>query len=273
MSTHGAAFDNTLGQSATHVSVHRSDRLRRILDVLQERDSVSLEALTAELGVSAATVRRDLSSLDDRGLLLRTHGGARALEVTTEIPEPLRNTSFRESKRRIALRALSLIPTGRHAVAVSGGTTTAEVARALGNRLDLTVVTNSLSIALECAARPRLKVIMTGGVVRPSSFEAVGPLSENTFHAINVGTAILGTDGISAAGGATTHDDTEARTNNAMVSAAQRVIVVADASKVGRITLAQMARLDQIDDLVTDADADPSELERIESAGVRVHRV
>ena len=83
---------------------------------------------------------------------------------------------------------------------------------------------------------------MTGGVVRSNSFEVVGVLAENTFNAINVGTAILGTDGISAAGGATTHDETEARTNNAMVSHAQRVVVVADGSKIGRLDARQDGR-------------------------------
>jgi DeoR family transcriptional regulator of aga operon len=123
---------------------------------------------------------------------------------------------------------------------------------------------------MEIASRPNLKVIMTGGVVRSNSFEAVGVIAENTFNAINVSTAILGTDGISAAGGATTHDETEARTNNAMVCHAQRVVVVADGSKVGRVTLAKMADLSQVHVLVTDTSADPDELARIVSAGVEV---
>lgn len=114
---------------------------------------------------------------------------------------------------------------------------------------------------------------MTGGVVRPSSYEAVGVLAENTFKAVNVGTAILGTDGISAQGGATTHDETEARTNHAMVANAQRVMVVADGSKVGRITLAKVADLSEINALVTDRTADPDELERIAAAGVEIYVV
>lgn len=263
----------TLGDETHHVSTRRSDRMRTILATLQQRETASLHELATDLKVSSATVRRDLADLEDRGLLVRTHGGARQLELTTEIPVQLRDSQFRESKQRIARHVLTMIPSGRYAVAVSGGTTTEEVARALGSRADLTVVTNSLSIAIACAARPRLKVIITGGVVRPSSFEAIGSLAENTFHAVNVGTAILGTDGISAAGGATTHDETEARTNNAMVSTAQRVIVVADGSKVGRITLAQMASLDQISDLVTDFSADADELALISASGVRVHQV
>lgn len=262
------------GYFETHpraVSGKRSDRMRSVLSALHEQDAVSLAPLAEDLGVSAATLRRDLAELDEQGLLVRTHGGARALDSRSEIPVRLRDTQFREAKQRIARRAVEMIPSGPYAVAISGGSTTAEVARALGNRADLTIVTNSLTTALECAARPQLKVIITGGVVRLSSFEAVGSLSENTFKAINVGTAILGTDGITVSGGVTTHDDTEARTNNAMVASAQRVIVVADGSKVGRVTLAKMADLSQINDFITDSTADPAELARIADAGVHVH--
>ena len=111
---------------------------------------------------------------------------------------------------------------------------------------------------------------MTGGVLRSQSLELVGVLAENTFNAINIGTAILGTDGITAAGGVTTHDETEARTNHAMVCQGQRVVVVADGSKVGRVALAQMADLAQVHVLVTDTTADPDELARIVAAGVEV---
>lgn len=254
------------------VSAKRSARMSAVLSLLHERSSMSLHELCCELGVSAATLRRDLAELDEQGLLIRTHGGARERGGRGEIPEGLRDGRFREAKSLIARRAAELIPGGPHALAISGGTTTGEVARALRNRAGLTVVTNSLTIAMECAANPRLTVIMTGGVVRQSSFEAVGALSESAFNAINVGTAILGTDGISAAG-VTTHDETEARTNHAMVHNAQRVVVVADGSKVGRVTLAKMADLGEIDDLVTDSSADPEVLRQLADAGVAVHVV
>lgn len=255
------------------VSAKRSERMRVVLSLLHEQTKMSLAALAEEVGTSPATLRRDLADLDDQGLLVRTHGGARALDSRSEIPVRLRNSQFREAKLRIARRVSEMIPTGAHALALSGGTTTGEVARALGNRSGLTIVTNSLTIAMECAARPRLKVIITGGVVRPSSFEAVGSLSEYTFSAINVATAILGTDGISAGGGVTTHDETEARTNHAMVATAGRVVVVADGSKVGKVTLAKMADLGEIDDFVTDSGADPEALALIAQAGVAVHIV
>jgi len=252
-------------------SMKRSERMLSILDMLTASGSLSLAALSDSLQVSPATIRRDLAELEEQLLLRRTHGGARIIETEIELPVRLKDTQFREAKRLIARKAAQLIPTGRHVVALSGGTTTAEVARVLSTRHDFTVVTNSLTIATQVASRQTLQLIMTGGVVRPHSFELVGVLAERSFSAINIGTALLGTDGMSAAGGATTYDETEARTNLAMVSQAERVIVVADGSKIGKATLAQVASTDAINDLVTDSSADAEELERIRETGVRVH--
>lgn len=190
-----------------------------------------------------------------------------------ELPVALRDTQFLDAKRMIATQTAFLIPPERNAVALSGGSTTAQVARALSNHRDLTVITNSLTIATLVTSYPQLKVSMTGGSLRHQSLELVGILAENTFRAINVGTAILGTAGITAEGGVTTHDETEARTNNAMLMHAQRTIVVADGSKIGRLAMAQVAEIDQVDTLVTDDTADPVVLAQIERAGVTVHVV
>jgi DeoR family transcriptional regulator of aga operon len=255
------------------VSSKRAERMRLVLALLHERSSISIAELEEQLGVSAATLRRDVADLDEQGLVLRTHGGVRERDSLREIPVRLRSTRLRHIKQLIARRAVELLPAGPHALALSGGTTTAEVARELRYREGLTIITNSLTIASECAARPRQKVIMTGGVVRQSSYEAVGMLAEGTLQAINVGTAILGADGVTAAGGVTTHDETEARTNHAMVANAQRVIVVADGAKVGQVKLAKMADAGEIDDLVTDSGADPAARDLLVAAGVAVHVV
>jgi DeoR family transcriptional regulator, aga operon transcriptional repressor len=251
----------------------RSRRMIAILEMLAERESVSLREFSDELGISAATVRRDLADLDYQRLLRRTHGGATLIGARAELPVALRDTQFLDAKRLIAREMARLIPTERHAVALSGGSTTAQVARALSNHRDLTIITNSLTIATLVTTYPRLKVIMTGGSLRPQSLELVGVLAENTFNAINVGTAILGTDGVTATGGVTTHDETEARTNHAMVMHAQRTIVVADGSKIGRLTLAKVADINQIDALITDDSADPDALDAIRRTGIELHVV
>jgi len=251
-------------------SPKRSRRMAGILDAISERGEVSLAELEELFEASPATLRRDLTVLADQGLITRTHGGAKAAGSLAEMPVALRDTRFQDAKRRIARAAAAHIPRERYAVALSGGTTTAGVARELTGHKDLTIVTNSLSIASLAASYPRLRVVMTGGLLRPQSLELVGALAEGTFNAINVGTAILGADGFSAKEGVTTHDETEARTNHAMVAKAQRTIVVADGSKIGRVALAQMTETESVTMLITDDSADPEELDRLRELGVAV---
>ena len=135
------------------------------------------------------------------------------------------------------------------------------------------MVTNSLTIAADCAVDAHMKVIASGGLVRANSLEAVGPMSEHAFQVITVGTAVLGADGMSAEIGATTYDEAEARTAIAMASNAQRVVVAVDGSKIGNVTLAKMVAPPQIHHLVTDSTADRDQLDRIAAAGVQVHVV
>ena len=153
---------------------------------------------------------------------------------------------------------------------ITGGTTTSEVARLLAERTGITVVTNALNIAAELAMRPRVKLVVTGGVSRPESYELVGPWAERTLGSVTIGIAIVGVDGISAAEGLTTHDEVEAQTNHVMISRARTVIVVADGSKVGRTHLARIAATDAVDELVTDSSADSAAVAALRDAGVRV---
>ncbi|MFE4949556.1 DeoR/GlpR family DNA-binding transcription regulator [Leifsonia sp. NPDC056665] len=251
-------------------SGRRARRMLEILELVSERGSISLSELADTLDISAPTARRDLADLADQQLLLRTHGGATVLERGQELPVALRDTRFQEAKRAIAKAMVARLPSERHVVALSGGTTTASVARALANHRDIAVVTNSLTIANLLSGFAGVRVVMTGGFLRPQSLELVGAIAENTFSAVNVGTAILGADGISVSSGVTTYDETEARTNRAMVAKAQRTVVVADGSKIGNVALAPIADLQQVALIITDSSADPEELGRLRAAGVEV---
>ncbi|MEV4622400.1 DeoR/GlpR family DNA-binding transcription regulator [Asanoa sp. NPDC049573] len=241
-----------------------------ILDRISSDGSVDARALAKEFAVSVATIRRDLQTLEDQKLLNRTHGGAIAAEVSYELPVRYRVGQHREEKLAIARTAVSRLPHGPLTVGLTGGTTTHAVARLLADRFDLAVVTNALNIAAELALRPRLKLVMTGGVSRTQSYELVGPIADRTLGGLNIEVAIVGVDGISARAGLTTHDDIEANTNATMIRQAQRVIVVADGSKVGRVHLARICALEDIDEFVTDAGADPAALAAISAAGVTV---
>lgn len=251
----------------------RSDRMVALLALLSEQGQLPLSQLAESLGASAATIRRDVALLAAQGLLERTHGGARPVKGIRELPVRLRDGRNQDAKRRIARMVASLIPQGKHAIGLTGGTTTAEVLRALRHRDDLTIITNSLSIGLEAAEQGQARVLIAGGVLRSNSLELVGSLAESTMKLVNVGTAVVGVDGISVDGGLTTHDEIEARTNYAMIERAQRVIVAVDSTKVGHTTLARMADISEIQALVTDSGAPEDVVEQLREAGIEVHIV
>ena len=249
--------------------MRQADRFSLIVERLSADGSVDVGDLAGELGVSPATVRRDLSLMEDQRLLARTHGGAVAHGVLYELPLRYRSARHQEQKARIARAVAARIPDGV-AVGMTGGTTTTEVARALADRNRLTVVTNSLSIASELAVRPNLKLVVTGGVARPESYELVGPLAESALANLNLDVVVLGVDGIAVEAGYTTHHEVEAHTNRALIARARRVIVAADSSKIGQVAFARICGVEEADELVCDETADPGEVEAIRNAGVEV---
>jgi DeoR family transcriptional regulator, aga operon transcriptional repressor len=252
--------------------MNRAERLGGILEHLAERGSVDVEDLVEALGVSPATVRRDLQTLHEQRLLERTHGGAVAINGLYELPLRYRGSLNREQKLRIARAAVAHVADNA-TVALTGGTTTTEVGRMLVQFQELTVVTNAINIAAELAVRPNIRLIVSGGVARAASYELVGPLADDTLAQLNVELAFVGVDGISSGAGLTTHREVEARTNRMLIDRASRVIVVADGSKVGATALARIHDLARVDVLITTREADADELRAIAAAGVSVETV
>jgi DeoR family transcriptional regulator, aga operon transcriptional repressor len=246
--------------------MRQADRLSSVLERLSGNGSVGVGDLAGELGVSPATVRRDLRLLEDQHLLTRTHGGAIAHGVLYELPLRYRSARHGEQKLRIAREAAARITEGT-AVGLTGGTTTTEVARALVATPRLTVVTNSLSIASELAVRPNLKLVVTGGVARAESYELVGPLAESSLAGLNLDVVLVGVDGISARAGLTTHHEVEAHTNRALI------IVVTDSSKLGVVAFAQICELGRITELITDEEAAPAAVRELTAEGIQVTTV
>jgi len=245
------------------------ERLGAILELLGRDGSLDVDVAAAELHVSAATIRRDLDLLSKQQLLTRTHGGAVSNNAAYDLPLRYKAARHASEKQRIGKAVAEMIAAGT-IVGLNGGTTTTEVARALALRGDpqlayhpsITVVTNSLNIATELAVRAHLKIVVTGGVARPQSYELVGPLD----------VAVLGVDAIDLAGGATTHEESEAAINRLMASRASKVIVVADSSKIGHRAFARLFPLESIDVLVTDIDASDDAVRGYLEAGLEVVR-
>jgi DeoR family transcriptional regulator of aga operon len=246
--------------------VQQAERLGVILEELSVGGSVAVAELCDRLGVSATTVRRDLEFLEEQRLLTRTHGGAVAQMVSYELPLRYRSARRQAQKRQIGQEAAKRVHDGA-VIGLTGGTTTTEVARAISHR-PLTVVTNALNIASELAIRPNIKLVVTGGVARPESYELVGPVADRTVAELHLDTVFIGADGITAAAGLTTHHEIEAHTDRAVMDSASTVVVVADGSKLGRVAFAQICPIGAVHELVTDQEADGGELSAIRETGL-----
>ncbi len=253
--------------------MRQEHRLGVILQELNQHGSVGVTSLAGQLGVSEASVRRDLGLLENQKLLTRTHGGAVASGVLYELPMRYRSGQHHEAKRAIAEATAALVPADITSVGVNGGTTTTEVARALATRAGLRVVTNALNIASELAVRSNIELVVCGGSARQESYELIGPLAELTLANINIQLAIIGVDGVSTTAGFTTHHEVEAHTNRALAAAAERVIVVADSSKIGKRGFAKICELGAASDIVTDSHADPADVAELRRRGPQVHVV
>lgn len=253
--------------------MRQEDRLGLILQELNQHGSVGVTVLAARLKVSEASVRRDLHLLEQQKLLTRTHGGAVASGVLYELPMRYRGGQHYDAKRAIAHKVSELLPADVSSIGLNGGSTTTEVARALAGRPGLRVVTNALNIASELAVRSNIELVVCGGSARAESYELVGPLAELVLSNINLDLAIIGVDGITPTAGLTTHHEVEANTNRALVRAAERVIVVADSSKLGKRGFARICDIATASDIVTDAGADRRAVADLERLGPRVHVV
>ncbi|MGO8683824.1 MAG: DeoR/GlpR family DNA-binding transcription regulator [Thermoleophilia bacterium] len=250
--------------------MRQEERFSWILHELAESGTVAIAELAPRLGVSKASVRRDLELLEERHLLKRTHGGATASGLLLDLPLRYGSGSHRAVKQRIAVVAAGRVNGGVSVVGFTGGTTTTEVARALADRPGLTIVTNALNIASELALRRNLKLFVTGGVARAESYELLGPLAEAALHGFNLDVVFVGVNGIGVRGGVTTNQEDEAHTMAVLLDHAQSVIVVTESAKIGKVTFARICDIQKVDELITDVDADRAELDAIEAAGVRV---
>ncbi|MCH0557354.1 DeoR/GlpR family DNA-binding transcription regulator [Streptomyces sp. MUM 16J] len=257
----------------------RDARWKALLELLVERGRLEVEEAATELEVSAATIRRDFDQLAEQQMLVRTRGGAVVHGVSYELPLRYKTARHASEKHRIAEAVAGLVAPGE-AVGLTGGTTTTEVARSLAVRSDLsagspalTVVTNALNIANELAVRPQFKIVVTGGVARPQSYELIGPLADGVLGQVTLDVAVLGVVAFDVVHGAAAHDEAEAAINRMLCERAVRVVVAADSSKLGQRAFAWICGAELVNTLVTDTAVDQETVRRFEEAGVQVMAV
>lgn len=251
------------------MTTYLSDRERQILDLLSDDYGISVSRISEITGVSAVTIRNDLNSLEEKGTILRTRGGA----VAAFHPDILKARKSRvEEKARIAKAAAGMIEDG-DTLMINDGTTASAILRHLLGRRDLQVVTNNTLTLPYARTNPSLGLTIVGGNFRPSSESMVGPLSQDQLGRHHVRMAFVGTDGFSMEKGLTTHFIEGAEIIKAMRRQSERLVVTADSSKYGRSGFVTILPLDEVDMIITDNGLGDGEAERLEEAGIEVLRV
>lgn len=250
--------------------MYAEERQRAITEVMAARGRASVQELAQELDVTNATVRRDLSELESRGLLRRTHGGAVRTERTSYLtPVTNRAGQFDEEKVAIAQTAV-LSLTDHSTIGIDAGTTTIKLAEAIPHDRRLTVVTYSLLVATTLASHPRVRIHFLGGEILENSRATIGPWALDMAGRVTLDAMYVSVDGIDVEFGLTTHNVHEAAVKEALMRSARRSIVVADHSKFGRAEFGRIAPLDRADEIITDPQITAAQVAEVSARGVEV---
>jgi DeoR/GlpR family transcriptional regulator of sugar metabolism len=247
-----------------------NQRGQKILKILEMNPEIRVPELSESLGVSEATIRRDLDKLDDSGQVKRIHGGALLIEQGAYEPPALhRIDDLADEKRCIGRTAADLIQSGE-SVFIGSGTTTLEVANYLKGKKNLTVVTNALTVLNAMAQLDGISVISTGGLLRASELSFIGHISELALGEVRVDKVIIGIPAIDIEAGLTNDYLPEVMTDRAIINMAVELVVVADHSKFGKAASAYLAPIERIHTLVTDEKTDKVILEKMQALGITV---
>ncbi|WP_409345735.1 DeoR/GlpR family DNA-binding transcription regulator [Paenibacillus sp. MBLB4367] len=250
------------------------ERLQRIVELVNRQGKVTVAGLSEALSVSPVTIRRDLEGLEQKGLLMRTHGGAMPVqnspfEVAREMSFDEKGEALVAEKERIAEAAARLVHE-EEAILLTPGTTNMFLAQKLSGIKELTVVTNAANIAVQLSRVPGFDVMLIGGKMRPKSYALVGPMADQALRGIRVDKLFLGVDGFDIEEGLTTPNILEASVNAQMIAIAKQVIVVADHSKFGKVTFSRIAGLDSVHTIVSDRMLPEAACERIREMGIEL---
>ena len=246
------------------------ERHRQILSLLTREGRLSVTQIVHAFSISEATARRDLGSLASQGKVQRVHGGVIAIEqAPPELPILQRTSEQGDEKARIGRAAAELVNDG-DTLFIGSGTTALEAARNLRSRNALTVITNSLPVMNMLAGSKDISIIALGGMLRESELSFIGHLTEQALAEVRADKVILGTRGISLEHGLTNDYLQETLTDRAILRTSRRIILVADSTKINRVSTALLAPLQSIHTLVTDSEANRKFVQALRRKGIEV---
>ncbi|MDF2645647.1 MULTISPECIES: DeoR/GlpR family DNA-binding transcription regulator [unclassified Paenibacillus] len=247
-----------------------AERKIRIVEFVRQHRVASVAALALEFDVHEATIRRDLAEAEQEGLLKRTHGGVIVEQLTHNEPSFNERSNVQlEQKIRIGKMAASMVEDGDHII-IDSGTTTLHIAKQLIHRSNITVVTNDINIAAELRDAPGVKITVTGGDLYPSSFMLNGMFTDQVLRSLHVSKAFIGTPAIHPKHGLMHPEAQLVLAKQGMINAAQEVIVVADDTKIGKLSLHTVAPNSAIHSLITGKEVTEYDRKQFQDSGVNV---
>ena len=247
-----------------------TERHEFILKCLKEKGKISIDAICEIMKVSSVTIRKDLKVLEEKNLLFRIKGGASnsnpyAIDRPILINELIRN----DEKQKIAKEALNLIK-NNDSILLGTGTTVFALAKKLESVQNLTVITPALKVSLELSTKPNIEVLQLGGLIRPNSSSVAGNYALQILKEISCGILFLGVDGIDPDFGISISNLQEAALAQAMLTTAQKVVILADSTKFGKRGLGKLCDLIDIDYIITDNKIPEGMVKEIENIGIKV---
>jgi DeoR family transcriptional regulator, aga operon transcriptional repressor len=249
---------------------HRlAERRHAILTVLKEAGQLSVGELSSRFDVSEVTIRMDLQALSQQNLLMRSRGGAVAISALPELSFDIRQQQYSDKKSRIGKAAAQMIQPG-DTIGLDASTTAMAIVPHIHQHSQLTVVSNSLKIAMSLLRVPHVQVIMPGGYLRRESLSIVGQKQDDLIEDIHMRIGFFGAWGISPEHGMTDINLEEVRTKKRMVSLCQVVVGIVDSRKWGQVAAATFANMNQVNVIITDHGAPAEMVAQLRAMGVEV---
>lgn len=249
-----------------------AERQRKIVELVNQKTSIRVFELSRVFSVTEETIRRDLEKLEREAKIRRSHGGAVCINTgSSEIPYSEREITNVEEKKDIATQAAKQVGFGDRII-LDASSSAWYMAKLLPD-IPLTVLTNSIKVAVELSNKKKITVISTGGLVLPRSLSYVGPLSERSLDDYHVNKAFISCAGFHHKHGISDSNESQARVKKKMIEISDFVVAMIDHSKFGVRDFTQVASLDQIDQTITDLQADPTYIEKLKKSDVNVTQV
>lgn len=247
-----------------------TERHNYILETLRQQGSVSVADLAGRLKVSSVTIRKDLTLLEEKKLLYRTHGSAILINPYINDRHVNEKEKLHPEEKRIIGREAAKLITPNDSILIASGTTMHAFAREIQVKGHLTVITAALNVTNILARSKDIDIIQLGGFVRNTSLSVVGNYAEAMLQNFSCSKLFMGVDGIDLNYGLTTTNSMEALLNQAMMKASQKTIVLADSSKFGRRGFGKICDLEAIEEIITDANIPSHVLEALQEKGIEV---